>query len=129
MYARSTTVMGNPGAIDDTVAYVRDEIEPAMRAIAPEAGVDIAFRASVHGLRPEPDGAAERLVRRLTGDNTRGVVSYGTEAGLFQRAGWSTIVCGPGDIAQAHQADEYIELSQFEAGEAFMRRLVDDLAA
>ena len=44
-------------------------------------------------------------------------MSYGTEAGLFQQAGWSTVVCGPGDIAQAHQPDEYIEVSEFETGE------------
>jgi acetylornithine deacetylase len=61
-------------------------------------------------------------MRRLTGDNGTHVVSYGTEAGLFQRVGWSTVVCGPGDIAQAHQPDEYIEISEFEAGEGVLRR-------
>ncbi len=98
-------------------AYVRETIEPAMRAIAPETGVDIVFRAAVRGLAPEPDGQAERLVRRLTGDNGTRVVSYGTEAGIFQNAGWSSVVCGPGDIAQAHQADEYIEIAELAAGE------------
>ena len=68
-------------------------------------------------------------MRRLTGDNGSHVVSYGTEAGLFQRAGWSTVVCGPGDIAQAHQPDEYIEISEFQAGEAVLRRLIADLCA
>lgn len=109
--------------------YVRDVIEPRMRAIAPETGVDIVFRAAVRGLSPEPDGAAEALVRRLTGDNARGVVSYGTEAGIFQAKGWSSVVCGPGDIAQAHQANEFIEIDQLAAGERFMRRLVASLAA
>jgi len=110
-------------------AYVRDVIEPAMRAVAPEAGVDIVHRAAVPGLRPEADGVAEALVRRLTGDNGRTVVAYGTEAGIFQKAGWSSVVCGPGDIAQAHQADEYVEVSELAAGEAFMARLIADLAA
>ncbi len=109
-------------------AYVRDVIEPEMRAIAPHSGIDIVHRAEVPALRPETDGAAERLARRLTGDNGTGVVSYGTEAGIFQNAGWSSVVCGPGDIAQAHQADEYIEISEFEAGEAFIRDLVAGLA-
>ena len=99
-----------------------------MKAIAPETGVDMVFRASVRGLAPETDGQAERLVRRLTGDNGTQVVSYGTEAGIFQNAGWSAVVCGPGNIAQAHQADEYIELSEFAAGESFMDRLVAELA-
>ena len=71
--------------------------------------------------------AGQALVRRLTGDNATGVVSYGTEAGQFQDAGYSAVVCGPGDIAQAHQADEFIELSEFLAGERFMARLVDHL--
>ncbi len=58
----------------------------------------------------------KRLARALTGDNGTHVVSYGTEAGHFQEAGYSTVVCGPGDIAQAHQADEFIEIAEFEAG-------------
>jgi acetylornithine deacetylase len=104
-------------------------LEPAMREVAPETGIAIELVSDIPGLRPEPEGEAERLVRRLTGDNGTHVVSYGTEAGLFQAAGWSTVVCGPGDIAQAHQPDEYIEASELEAGERFLRRVVDSLCA
>ena len=78
-------------------------------------------------LRPEVAGSAEALVRRLTGDNDSSVVSYGTEAGQFQAAGYSVVVCGPGDIGQAHQPDEYLEVAQFEAGHVFMQRLIKDL--
>ena len=74
------------------------------------------------------DGVAEELARQLTGDNAVNVVSYGTEAGQFQERGFSTVICGPGDIAQAHQANEYITIEQFKAGEAFMERLLDALA-
>jgi acetylornithine deacetylase len=109
--------------------YIRDAIEPRMRAIAPGAGISVELIAEVPGLRPEDDGAAERLTRRLTGDNGTHVVAYGTEAGLFQQIGWSTVVCGPGDIAQAHQPDEYIEVSELEAGERMLRRIIDDLCA
>jgi len=105
------------------------EIVPAMRTIAPEAGIEVELVSHVPGLRQEQDGSAERLMRRLTGDNGSHVVSYGTEAGLFQQAGWSTVVCGPGDIAQAHQPDEYIEISEFEAGERLLRRVIAELAA
>ena len=52
------------------------------------------------------------LVSSLTGDNSREVVSFGTEAGLFQEIGISTVVCGPGSIEQAHKVDEFIELSE-----------------
>ena len=110
-------------------AYIRDVVEPRMKAIAPETGVAVELIAEVPGLRPETEGAAERLMRRITGDNGTHVVSYGTEAGLFQRVGWSTVVCGPGDIAQAHQPDEYIEISEFEAGERVLRRLIGELCA
>jgi acetylornithine deacetylase len=110
-------------------AYIREVVEPRMKAIAPETGVAVELVAEVPGLRPETDGAAERLMRRITGDNGTHVVAYGTEAGLFQRVGWSTIVCGPGDIAQAHQPDEYLEIGEFEDGERVLRRLIADLSA
>jgi acetylornithine deacetylase len=108
--------------------HVANHVVPQMRIVAPEAGIEVELVSHVPGLRPEQDGTAERLLRRLTGDNANHVVSYGTEAGLFQQAGWSTVVCGPGDIAQAHQPDEYIEVSQFQAGEQLLRRVIADLA-
>lgn len=101
------------------------EIETGMKAVHPEAGISVAPYFGVPPLRPEDDGAAERLCRQFTGDNGTHVVSYGTEAGHFQAGGYSAVVCGPGDIAQAHQPDEYLEVSQFEAGWAFMERLLD----
>jgi acetylornithine deacetylase len=100
-----------------------------MQARHPGTGVTVEPFFDVPALRPEPQGAAERLARRLTGDNGTHVVSYGTEAGHFQAAGYSTVVCGPGDIAQAHQADEYITTAQFRAGWDFMTRLIDHLCA
>jgi acetylornithine deacetylase len=108
-------------------AYIRETIEPAMKAIAPETGVSVRITSSTPGLRPEVDGEAERLARRLTGDNGNHVVAYGTEGGLFQRVGWSTIVCGPGDIAQAHEPDEFIAISQMEAGTVFIRKVIAEM--
>ncbi|NDW44748.1 acetylornithine deacetylase [Ruegeria sp. PrR005] len=105
------------------------EVEQAMQAIHPETRIDVETRFGVPGLVPEQEGEAEGLARALTGDNAGHVVSYGTEAGQFQEAGYSAVVCGPGDIAQAHQANEFISVAQFEAGHAFMRRLIDRLAA
>jgi acetylornithine deacetylase len=100
-----------------------------MQAVRPEAGISYRRWVGVPPLVPEADGAAERLLRQLTGDNGAHVVSYGTEAGQFQQRGFSAAICGPGDIAQAHQADEYISIAQFEAGEAFMARLLESLSA
>ena len=102
-------------------------VEAGMRAVSPRARIARERYFRVPPLRPEPDGAAERLARRFTGDNGTHVVSYGTEAGQFQEAGYSAAICGPGDIAQAHQADEFIEIDQLRQGQAFMRRLLDHL--
>jgi acetylornithine deacetylase len=104
------------------------ELETAMKRIRPEAGITLTRFFGVPGLVPEPGGAAEALVCRLTGANGAGVVSYGTEAGQFQEAGYSAVICGPGDIAQAHQPDEYLEIAEFEAGQRFMERLLQELA-
>jgi acetylornithine deacetylase len=105
------------------------EIEAEMKAVRPEAGISLAQRFHVPGLRPEDMGRAEGLVRSITGDNGRHVVSYGTEAGQFQEQGYSAVICGPGDIAQAHQPDEFITVAQFEAGERFLARVVESLCA
>ncbi|MDF1873039.1 acetylornithine deacetylase [Vannielia sp.] len=104
-------------------------IEPAMKARHPETGFALSELFDVPGLAPEPDGEAiaEPLVRRITGDNGTHVVSFASEAGQFQAKGYSTVICGPGDIAQAHQPDEYITKDQFEKGRAFMDRLLDHL--
>ena len=101
-------------------------LDAALKARAPEAGVHVHRHASVPGFAPEPDGAAEAFARRLAGDNgPPRAVSFAAEAGQFQRAGFSTVLCGPGSIAQAHQPDEYVEISQMERGLAFMRRLTE----
>ena len=104
------------------------ELEAEMKAVRPEAGITAAQNFELTGLVPESMGKAEEIARRLTGDNATHVVSYGTEAGQFQERGYSAVVCGPGDIAQAHQPNEFITIDQFQQGEAFIARLVEALA-
>jgi acetylornithine deacetylase len=104
------------------------EIMADMQAIRPETFISAEKFFHVPSLVPERDGSAEDLVRRLTGENASGVVSYGTEAGQFQESGYSAVICGPGDIAQAHQPNEYVSVDQFQQGQVFMSRLVDLLA-
>lgn len=104
------------------------QLEAEMKAVRPEAGIDAVQNFELTGLVPENMGRAEELARKLTGDNATHVVSYGTEAGQFQERGYSAVVCGPGDIAQAHQPNEFITIDQFRQGEAFIARLVDTLA-
>jgi acetylornithine deacetylase len=103
--------------------------DAALKARSPEAGVVFEKRASTPALTPEDDGVAETLARALSGDNgPPRVVSYAAEAGQFREAGFSTVICGPGSIDQAHQPDEYVERSQMERGAAFMLRLIDELS-
>lgn len=105
------------------------EVEAGMKAIREEAEIRTETVFDVPPLTPEENGPAEELARALTGDNGVHVVSYGTEAGQFQAAGYSAVVCGPGDIAQAHQPNEFISVAQFEAGHRFMQGLVERLRA
>ncbi|OAN76100.1 acetylornithine deacetylase (ArgE) [Jannaschia sp. EhC01] len=103
-------------------------IEAGMKAVRPEAEIRVTPRWDVPGLRAEPDGEAEQMVRKLTGLNSSGVVSFGTEAGQFQAAGYSAVVCGPGSIEQAHQANEFITVDQFQQGETFIDKLLSEVA-
>jgi acetylornithine deacetylase len=113
----------------DFVALV-ERTDAALKARHPEAGARLERRSSTPAFAPEDDGAAEALARALSGDNgPPRVVSYAAEAGQFREAGFSTVICGPGSIDQAHQPDEYVERSQMERGAAFMLRLIDDLSA
>ncbi|MEM7523166.1 MAG: acetylornithine deacetylase [Pseudomonadota bacterium] len=105
------------------------ELEREIQEIRPEARIEVLTRMMNPPCRQEEDGAAEALARSLTGDNSNNVVSYGTEAGQFQDGGYSTCICGPGSIEQAHQPNEFISVAQFEAGEVFLRRLIERLAA
>lgn len=106
-----------------------DRVQAQMQAIHPDTGIDIEVIGDIPGCRPEQALAAEALCRQITGDNAEHVVSYGTEAGLFQDGGYSVCICGPGAIDQAHQPDEFIEISELQAGERFMDRLIARLAA
>lgn len=106
------------------------EADASLRARFSGAGVEVVRRSLTPSFAPEQNGAAETLARRLAGDNGPvRAVPYAAEAGQFQQAGFSTIICGPGSIEQAHQPDEYIEIAQMQRGAAFMLRLIDALRA
>lgn len=113
--------------LDRLGGFIRTQIEPGMHAIHPDTGVAVEQLAYAPALSEEHDGPAEALARRLTGDNGRHMVVYGTEAGQFQERGISAVVCGPGSIDQAHQPDEYIETSEIAAADSFVSRLIADM--
>lgn len=120
----------------DDKSFVLERIEtfsqqvllPEMQAVYPEALIELDFVGDVDGLEPMPDSEAVALAQELTGGNSVELVPFGTEAGLFQELGISTVVCGPGHIAQAHKPDEFVAVSEIEACLNMLMRLLPKLA-
>lgn len=109
--------------------FVATHIEPEMHAVDPASGFSLEVNDDIPGMGlPETHDLAT-LIKQVTGSNSTGCVSYGTEGGLFEAAGIPSIVCGPGSILQAHQADEWIARSELDSCDRFIQRLADRLAA
>ncbi|MFO1090513.1 MAG: acetylornithine deacetylase [Hyphomicrobiales bacterium] len=117
----------DPDEVPVRLAAFCSGLERRMQAKFPETGIATRRLNAVPGLKPDPGSPAERLARLLTGANTATAVSYATEAGLFQEAGMSAIICGPGSIDQAHKPDEFVDIAQLEACAAMLGRLLDHL--
>jgi acetylornithine deacetylase len=108
-------------------AHIAAHIEPAMKAVNPATGFEYEITVEMPGLALSPDHPLTGIVKQLTGSNSTGKVSYGTEGGFYENAAIPTIICGPGHIAQAHQPDEWIAETELDACDAFIRRLADRL--
>jgi acetylornithine deacetylase len=108
-----------------TLARVR-ELAAGLAAEMPDGGIEVTELTRYPGLAADPDAAAE--VAGLAGEGRGGAVDFGTEAGLYQAAlDVPAVVCGPGDMAQAHVADEYLEADQLARAERFVARIADSL--
>jgi acetylornithine deacetylase len=107
---------------DEVVAYARS-LEPAMKAVAPDAGFEFETICEVPSFLGSAEDRVTRLAQRLSGEQGTTLVAFGTEAGIFKQSGIPTVVCGPGSVSQAHQPDEYVSLEQLARCEAFMRGL------
>ena len=92
--------------------FVNKELLPEMKKIFPKSSIKKEIIGEIIGFNRVNKSEACEFISNLTGDNSREVVSFGTEAGLFQKIGISTVVCGPGSIEQAHKVDEFIVLDQ-----------------
>ena len=104
------------------VAHARS-LEPAMKKVAPDTGFSFETICEIPSFLGSEQDPVTRLAQRLAGEQRTTLVAFGTEAGLFKRAGIPTVVCGPGSIVQAHQPDEYVSLEQLARCEEFMRGL------
>jgi acetylornithine deacetylase len=103
------------------------QLLPEMLLVEPNAKIAFEWLASAPGLSSKEHDAIAQLATALSRIKTTGTVSYCTEAGLFQRAGIPTVVCGPGSIEQAHRPNEFVALDQVAQCEAFLLRLLDPM--
>lgn len=112
--------------VEEVRAYAREILEPEMKAVAPETGIEVAVFAGFPGIETPVDAEITRLAKRFSSSNDHGKVAFGTEAGRFQEMlGISTVICGPGSIEQAHKADEYLEKAQLQQCDRFIEKLID----
>ena len=106
-------------------AFASETLLPRMRAVASSAAIETSHEGSVPAFLAKPGSEAVGLALALTGANATRAVSYATEAGLFEEAGCPTVICGPGNIEQAHAADEFVTVAQLEACMAFLAKLAE----
>jgi acetylornithine deacetylase len=122
---------GIPGQDDDEIPGLLDDyaktLLPAMHAVDTATGIETTRVNDVPVFSTAQGGPAELLALKLARQNDKFAVSYGTEAGLFEGADMPSIVCGPGDIEQAHKPDEFVTLDQIERCIGFIRRLIDEV--
>lgn len=104
------------------VAYARS-LEPAMQKVAPDTGFSFETICEIPSFLGSEQDDVTRLAMRLAREPRTTNVAFGTEAGIFKRAGIRTVVCGPGSITQAHQPDEYVSLEQLQRCQEFMEGL------
>ena len=105
--------------------YVKDILLPEMKKVYPKSDIKKEIIGEIIGFNKEEKSDAINLVCNLTGDNSREVVSFGTEAGLFQEIGISTVVCGPGSVEQAHTIDEFVSYEQLKKCLALLIQIGD----
>jgi acetylornithine deacetylase len=122
-----------PGADPDRLereikGFATGVLEPEMRRVDPDAGFTFFTKSDTPGVDTADSDRIAQLAQALARNRSTAKVAYATEAGLFQRAGIPSIICGPGSIEQAHKPNEFITLEQVALCESFMDRLVEELS-
>ena len=108
--------------------FANSMLLPKMKEISDEAGINIITQAPVGGLDDRNAAKASAFIADITGLNSEGVVSFGTDAGYFSDEGYSTVVFGPGSISRAHKPDEYVEISELKQGLEFFEKVAKHLS-
>ena len=110
--------------IEPIQRYIREVLEPQMRAVDANCGIELHHHAAVPAM-PEADAQALlQLVAQLVDNHTRHKVAYATEGGQFKQAGIHTVICGPGNIEQAHRANEFVSLTQLARCDDFLNKMI-----
>ena len=109
--------------------FTNEKALPALRETHPDASIATTQTSGVPPLNAPEGSPAVSLALKLAGQNETFAVSYGTEGGLFEEAGFSSVIIGPGDISQAHAPDEFIEESELEKCSEFLDHLADHAEA
>jgi acetylornithine deacetylase len=114
-----------PEALDQEIRAHAAELMREMQAVDEKSGIELEWLSQTVGLAAAESDAIVQWAMQLSRKNQVGKVSYGTEAGLFQKMGVPSVICGPGDIAQAHGPNEFVALEQLAQCERFMDRILE----
>jgi acetylornithine deacetylase len=114
-----------PDALYQEIRRYAEALAAEMRGIDADSGIDLQWVSQTVGLAASETDAIVKWAMQLSKNASVGKVSYGTEAGLFQKMGVQTVICGPGDIAEAHRPNEFVALDQLAQCESFMNRILE----
>jgi acetylornithine deacetylase len=114
-----------PDALYQEIRAYAQDLAREMQMVDDKSGIDLEWVSQTVGLAAAETDAIVQWAIQLSRNNQVGKVSYGTEAGLFQKMGVPSVICGPGDIAQAHRPNEFVTLEQLAQCEKFVDRILD----
>jgi acetylornithine deacetylase len=120
-----TLPQASPDALYQEIRGYAESLAREMQAVDENSGIDLQWMSQTVGLAASETDAIVQWAMQLSKNPTVGKVSYGTEAGLFQKMGVPTVICGPGDIAEAHRPNEFVTLEQLAQCETFMDRILE----
>ena len=115
----------SPDSLYEEIRTYAQGLTREMQAVDEKSGIDLEWLSQTVGLSAAETDAIVQWAMRLSRNTRVGKVSYGTEAGLFQKMGVPSVICGPGDIAQAHGPNEFVTLEQLAQCERFMDRILE----
>ena len=115
--------------LDEIIDFAKNQLEPEMKSVDSNCRIEFEHLSAYPGMFTAANEEVIEFVQTLTTVDELKKVTYGTEGGLFsEQLGIPTVVCGPGNIEQAHKPDEFIRLDQIHQMQRFMTRLIKALS-